>query len=65
MKKRDWGRWARLAGIRAVKTMAQVGGAYIGSAALLSDINWQILASTMIASGLLSLFTSVAGLPEE
>lgn len=62
---RNWGTWARCAGIRAIKTMAQAGVATIGSAAVISQIDWKVVISTMIVSGVLSLLTSVAGLPEE
>lgn len=62
---RNWRTWARCAGIRAIKTMAQAGVAAIGSAAVISQIDWRIVVSTMVVSGVLSLLTSVAGLPEE
>lgn len=57
-------RWWRAAGIRAIKTMAQTAVAAIGASALLSDVNWMAVASTAVLAGVLSLLTSVAGLPE-
>lgn len=57
-------RWWRAAGIRAIKTMAQTAVAAIGASALLSDVEWMAVASTAVLAGVLSLLTSVAGLPE-
>lgn len=57
-------KWWRAAGIRAVKTMAQTAAATIGTAVLLTDVNWIAVASTSVLAGALSLLTSVAGLPE-
>ena len=62
--KRDWALWAKAAGMRAVKTMAQAGIAAFGSAAVISEVNWPVVGSTMVVAGVLSLLTSVAGLPE-
>lgn len=56
--------WWRAAGIRAVKTIAQTAIATIGTAAVLSEINWLAVASASVLAGILSLLTSVAGLPE-
>ena len=57
-------KWAKAAAVRAVKTVAQAAVAAIGSSAALGDVNWALVASTAALSGVLSLLTSVAGLPE-
>lgn len=59
-----WKLWWKAAGIRAIKTMAQTAVATIGAAAVLSDVNWIMAVSTAVLAGVLSLLTSVAGLPE-
>ena len=62
MKK--WKSWLKAAGVRAVKTIAQTAVATIGTSALLSQVDWRMVISASILSGVLSLMTSVAGLPE-
>lgn len=57
-------KWMKAAGIRAVKTMAQTAAATIGTTVLLSEVDWRMVISTSVLSGILSLLTSVAGLPE-
>lgn len=57
-------RWMKAAGIRALKTMAQTFVAIAGTAAIMSDVNWPVVASASVLAGILSLATSVAGLPE-
>ena len=57
-------RWLRAAGVRAVRTVAQTAAASIGSAAVLDEVKWPVVLSASILAGILSLLTSVAGLPE-
>lgn len=56
--------WWQAAGIRAIKTVAQTAIATIGTAAVMSEVNWGIVVSASILAGILSLLTSLAGLPE-
>lgn len=56
--------WWKAAGIRAIKTVAQTAVAVIGTSALLSEVDWLAVASAAALAGILSLLTSVAGLPE-
>lgn len=56
--------WWRAAGIRAIKTMAQTAAATIGTSAVISSVDWRMVVSASILAGVLSLLTSVAGLPE-
>ena len=64
MRNFDFVKWLKAAGIRAVKTVAQAAVATIGTTAMFSEVDWKIVASTALLSGILSLLTSVAGLPE-
>ena len=64
MKKYDLKEWLKCAGVRAIKTIAQTFIATIGTSAVLSDVNWGVVASASILAGILSLATSIAGLPE-
>lgn len=61
---RDWGKWFKAAGIRAVKTVAQTAIATIGTSAVISQVDWRVVASASALAGILSLLTSIAGLPE-
>ncbi len=56
--------WWKAAGVRAVKTVAQTAVATIGTAAVLGEVNWLTVLSASVLAGILSLLTSVAGLPE-
>lgn len=56
--------WGKAAGIRAIKTIAQTAVATIGTSAVLGDVNWIMVGSAALLAGVLSLLTSVAGLPE-
>ena len=62
---RNWKSWIKAAGIRAIRTMAQTAIATIGAAAVLSDVDWMVVLSASVLAGILSLLTSIAGLPEE
>lgn len=57
-------KWAKAAGVRAIKTVAQAGIAGIGTAAAMGQVDWKYVASAAALAGVLSLLTSVAGLPE-
>lgn len=61
---KNWKIWIKAAGIRAIKTIAQTAVATIGTSAVLGDVNWVMVASASTLAGILSLLTSVAGLPE-
>lgn len=56
--------WAKAAAIRALKTVAQTAAATIGTSVILSDVDWRVCLSAAVLAGILSLLTSVAGLPE-
>lgn len=56
--------WLKAAGVRAAKTIAQTAVATIGTAMAMSEVNWVMVGSAALLSGVLSLLTSVAGLPE-
>ena len=62
--KENWKTWFKAAGIRAIKTIAQTAVATIGTSAVLGDVNWLAVVSASVLAGVLSLLTSVAGLPE-
>ena len=57
-------KWLKAAGIRALKTVAQTAVATIGTAAILSEVDWLVVVSASVLAGELSMLTSVAGLPE-
>lgn len=62
--KQWWMQWIYCAGIRAVRTIAQTAVGVIGASAIISDVNWVVVASASALSGITSLLTSIAGLPE-
>lgn len=62
--KTEFRKWLRCAGIRALRTFAQTAAATVGTAALLSEVDWMMAASASLLAAVLSLLTSVAGLPE-
>lgn len=63
-KKEELIKWFKYAGIRALKTICQTAVATIGTSSMMSEVNWTIVASTSLLAGLLSILTSMAGLPE-
>ena len=56
--------WWKAAGIRAIKTVAQTAVATIGTTAVMSEVNWLMVASASVLAGMLSILTSIGGLPE-
>lgn len=64
IKKYDVKQWCKAAGVRAVKTMAQTFVAMVGTSTVMSEVNWPMIASATVLSGILSVATSIAGLPE-
>ena len=61
---KNWKNWFKAAGVRAVKTVAQTAVATIGTSAAMGDVNWIMVGSASLLAGILSMLTSVAGLPE-
>lgn len=64
MNKEYWIKWAKAAGIRAIKTVAQTAIATIGTSAVIGDVNWTMVLSASVLAGILSVLTSIAGIPE-
>jgi hypothetical protein len=61
---KNWKNWLKAAGIRAIKTVAQTAVATIGTSAVMGEVNWIMVGSAAMLAGILSMLTSVAGLPE-
>lgn len=62
--KNNFMKWLKYAGVRAIKTVAQTAVAMIGTGAVMSDINWLMVGSASLLAGILSMLTSIAGIPE-
>ena len=62
--KEYWIEWTKAAGVRAIKTVAQTAIATIGTSAVIGDVNWMMVGSASALAGILSILTSIAGLPE-
>ena len=62
---RNWKNWIKAAAVRAIKTVAQTAIATIGTSAAMGDVNWLLVGSASLLAGILSLLTSIAGIPEE
>ena len=62
---RNWKNWFKAASMRAIKTVAQTAVATIGTSAVMGEVNWIAVGSASLLAGILSLLTSIAGLPEE
>jgi hypothetical protein len=60
----DWKAWFKAAGVRAIKTVAQTAVATIGVSAAMDEVDWALVGSASLLAGILSLLTSIAGLPE-
>jgi hypothetical protein len=61
---KNWKTWIKAAGVRAIKTVAQTAVATIGTSAVLGEVNWVAVGSASVLAGVLSLLTSIGGLPE-
>jgi hypothetical protein len=61
---KNWKSWLKAAGVRSLKTVAQTAAATIGTSAVMGEVNWVAVGSASILAGILSLLTSIAGLPE-
>lgn len=62
--KTNFKNWLKCAGVRAIKTIAQTSIATIGTSAVMGDVNWVMVGSSSLLAGILSILTSIAGLPE-
>lgn len=64
MNKAYWKKWLKAAGVRTLKTMAETFVAMVSTAAIISDVNWQYVASATLLSGIITVATCITGLPE-
>ena len=62
---RNWSKWLKAAGVRAIKTLAQTAVALLPAAATIESVDWRVVASTAALAAVASLLTSLAGIPEE
>ncbi len=62
---RDWKKWIKAAGIRAIKTVCQTAVAMIPASAMITEVDWKVILGTTALSGVVSILTSLAGIPEE
>lgn len=61
---RDWKQWTKAAAVRAIKTVAQTAVGVIGASTVVSSVDWEVVVSSAVLAGVVSILTSVAGLPE-
>lgn len=61
---RDWKQWTKAAAVRAIKTIAQTAIGVIGASTVVSSVDWKVVVSSAVLAGVVSILTSVAGLPE-
>ena len=61
---RDWKQWTKAAAVRAIKTVAQTAVGLIGASTVVSSVDWKVVVSSAVLAGVVSILTSVAGLPE-
>ena len=61
---RDWKQWTKAAAVRAIKTVAQTAVGVIGASTVVSSVDWRVVVSSAVLAGVVSILTSVAGLPE-
>lgn len=62
---RDWKKWIKAAGIRAIKTVCQTAVAMIPASAMITEVDWKVILGTSALAGIVSILTSLAGIPEE
>ena len=61
---RDWKQWTKAAAVRAIKTVAQTAVGVIGASTVVSAVDWKVVVSSAVLAGVVSILTSIAGLPE-